>query len=281
MQSAGNVLRRVGNASSIVIALTVVGCVLVFGQGSPSVANSHGTLEVAGSKTPLDFAYAVPQNHGEVLVILSDKQLAAKELKDVFERIHKADSGEVHLVEITLDKNNSPISVSVRHKAFMTNGGGMSTDDTFEPQKADKNTLAGRFYRKSPGEFNGVTFTYDATIRATLWKEPAPAYSGEAAKKSPQGKVALALLKAGREGNVAAIKKLLTDDGIADLDGPMGKDILEMMKMGPDSRKARITRVDVEGENSDVTFEERTAGGVETTTIHLHLVKGEWKVASR
>jgi hypothetical protein len=243
--------------------------------------NSRGGLEIAGKMTPLDFAYAVPQRNGEMLVILSDKTLGTKELKDVFARIHLADSGEVHLVEITLDKDKSPISVSVRHNAFMTNGGGLSTDDTYEAEKSDKNTIAGRFYRKRPGEFDGVTYSYDATIKASIWAEPPPTFAGEAAKNSPQGKVALALLKAGRAGDAKAIRKLLTEDDAKDLDGPMGKDILEMMKMGPDPRKSKIMRVDVAGENADVTFEQSSKNGVESTTIHLRLVNGEWKVASK
>jgi hypothetical protein len=263
------------------IGMLLVGSSSTYAQGNAPVPNAHGTLEVSGNKTPLDYAYAVPQGKEEMLVILSDKPLGTKDLKDVFERIHKADSDEVHLVEITLDKEKSPISVSVRHKAFKAIGGGGSTEDVYEPQEVDKSTVAGRFYRKSPGEFNGVKFTYDATAKATIWKEPPPTFSGAAAKNSPQGKVALAFLRAGHEGNVAAMRKLVTASSIADLDGPMGKDIIDMMKMGPDPRKLKLTRVDVDGETAEVTFEQKVKGGEETTKVGLRLENGEWKVTSK
>ena len=248
-------------------------------QNGSAVPNAHGTLDVAGHKSALDYAYAIPQRNGEMLVILSDKPLADKELKDVFERIHRADSDDVHLVEVTLDAKKIPISVSVRHRAFMTSGGGGSTEDTYEPRGGEKNIVAGRFYRKSPGEFNGVTFTYDATAEAKIWTEPPPTFSGAAAKNSPQGKVALAFLKAGHTGDVKAIKALVSKSSIADLEGPMGKEIIEMMKMGPDPAKARITRVDVDGESAEVRFEQGSRESMETITIRLKLEEGKWKVS--
>ncbi len=248
-------------------------------QNTAPGKTAHGALEVAGKSTPLEYSYAVPQRNDEMLVILSDQPLSDKELKDVFERIHRAEGGDLHLVEVVLDAKLTPISVSIRHKAFTTNGGGGSTEDRFEKGKGDKNTIAGRFYRNTPGEFDGVAFTYDATVTAPVWKEPAPTYSGAAATSSPQGKAALAFLKAGHTGNVAALKKAVVASSIADLEGPMGKDIIEMMKKGPDPANAKITRVDVNGENAEVTLEQGSKESLETTTIKLVKEHGEWKVS--
>ena len=276
-----NYLHRHSYSTGIVILfmLWVLCAGIVSAQTAALAKTAHGTLEVAGKGSPLEYAYAVPQRNNEMLVILSDQPLADKELKDVFERIHRADADEIHTVEIVLDAKMTPISVSVRHKAFMTSGGGGSSEDRFDQKTSDKNSVAGRAYRNSPGEFNGVTFTYDATFTATVWKEPAPTFSGAAAKNSPQGKAALAFLKAGKSGNVASIKKLIVASSIADLEGPMGKDIVEMMKMGPDPAKAKITRVDVSGEHAEVTLEQGTKESMETTTIKLALENGQWKVS--
>jgi hypothetical protein len=64
----------------------------------------------------------VPQRNDEMLVILSDQPLADKELKDVFERIHRTEGGELHLVEVVLDAKPIPISVSIRDKEFTAHG---------------------------------------------------------------------------------------------------------------------------------------------------------------
>lgn len=264
-----------------VLMFILVSFGIAFAQGDALKGTAHGTLAVAGKGSPLDFAYAVPQRNDEMLLILSDQSLSDKELKDVFERIHRAEAGEIHIVEITLDTKKNPIAVSVRHKAFTTRGGGGSTEDRFEQKTSDKNTIAGRVYRSSPGEFDGVTYSYDATFTAPIWRKPPPTLSGEGAKNSPQASAALAFLKAGRAGDVAGVKKMSVASSIADLDGPMGKDIIEMMKLGPDPAKAKITRVDVHGDNAEVTLEQGTKESMETTTVKLALEKGQWKVSPR
>ena len=266
-----------GTITFLMLAVLTVGN--AFAQEVAVRKTAHGTLEVAGKGSPLEYAYAVPQRNDELLVILSDQPLTDKELKDVFERIHRAEAGEIHTVEIILDAKKQPISVSVRHKEFMTRGGGGSTEDRYEQTTSDKNTIAGRVYRNSPGEFDGVKFNYDATFTATIWKEPAPTYSGAAAKNSPQAKAALAFLKAGHTGDVAGVKKLIVASSVADLEGPMGKDIIDMMKLGPDPAKAKITRVDVKGESAEVTIEQGTKESMTTTTIKLTLENGQWKVS--
>ena len=68
---------------------------------------------------------------------------------------------------------------------------------------------------------------------------------------------------------------------IRDHDSPMGNEIMEMMKLGPDQAKANFTRVDVSGETAEVTLEQGTKESMETSTIKLRLEKGEWKVPPR
>ncbi|MGA9120360.1 MAG: hypothetical protein WB699_13440 [Bacteroidota bacterium] len=67
----------------------------------------------------------------------------------------------------------------------------------------------------------------------------------------------------------------------ADLDGPKGIDIVEMMKLDPDPEKARIARVDVNGETAVITLEQKTKVSRETTTINLNLEDGQWNVSPR
>jgi hypothetical protein len=252
-----------------------------YAQGPAPRSTAQGILEVGGKKIPLSYAYAVPERNNETLIILSDQSLNDKELKDVFERIHRVEADSLHTVEVTIDAKKVPMTVSVRHKALMPRGGGFSSEDTYVSRKSDKGTVAGRFYRKSPGEFEGVAFTYDVTFSAPIWREPPPTYSGEAAKNSPQAKAAIAFFKAGRAGDLEGLKKVVVASSIPDLEGPMGKEILEMMKFSPDPAKAKITRVDVQGESAEVTFQEVTKESTETNTVRLKMEEGKWKVSPR
>ena len=59
----------------------------------------------------------------------------------------------------------------------------------------------------------------------------------------------------------------------------MGKDLVEMMKLGSDPAKAKITRVDVNGPSAEVTLEQGTKESMETTTVRLTLENGQWKVS--
>jgi hypothetical protein len=270
------------------ILLTFCGLLLGFlatgpahSQGTAPRSTAQGTLEVGGKKTPLSYAYALPERNNETLIILSDKPLNDKELKDVFERIHRVEADSLHTVEVTIDAEKAPMTVSVRHKALMTRGGGFSSEDTYVSRKSDKGTVAGRFYRKSPGEFEGTAFTYDVTFTAPIWKEPPPTYSGEAAKNSPQAKVAIAFFKAGRAGDLDGLKKVVVASSIPDLEGPMGKEILEMMKFSPDPARTKITRVDVHGDSAEVTFQEVTKESTETNTVRVRMEEGKWKVSPR
>ena len=250
-------------------------------QAADSEKNAKGTLTVAGKSSPLAYAYAVPEKDGEIRLILSDLPLSDKELKDVFERIERADSDKVHLLEVTLDKSHTATSISVRHKAIGTSWGGYSTDDIYQEKSATPQSLSGRVYRTKSGEFQGVSYTYDAEFSASLWHPPAPTLSGAAAKTSPQGKVALEFIKAARSGKIAEIRKLVTKEGQADLDGPQGKEIMGFMKLGPDPAKTTVKGVDVKGDQAEVELVESGKGTSSTTTLRLILEQGSWKIAVR
>ena len=80
----------------------------------------------------------------------------------------------MHTVEFVLDAQKTPISPSMRNKALTTGGGDGSTEDGFEASRIESKSVAGGVYRNSPGEFEGVKCTYDATFTSPVWKEPPP-----------------------------------------------------------------------------------------------------------
>lgn len=250
-------------------------------QGVPPKKNAHGTLTVAGKSTPLNYAYAIQQRKNETLLLLSDQPLAGPELNDVFARSRRADAGEIHTLEMTLNADKQPITVSVRHTAFGMQWGGGSTEDTFDATTFDQSTVAGRVYRKSAGEFNGVAYSYDATFMAALQTQPPPTFAGEAAKNSAPAKAAIAFLKAGMAGDVPTIKSYMVKEAIPQLDGPDGKQLLEMLKLGPDPATTPVTQVTVKGNTAEVVFEQKTEDSEATTTITLKMEDGTWKVDPR
>jgi hypothetical protein len=252
---------------------------LLAARAGAAPGEAKGELNVGGKTTPLAHAYAVPQRGGETLLLLTDEPLSDKSIKDVFERIHLADDGKLHAVEMILDSKKTPISVSIRHDAFRAHGGGYSSSEHFEPRASEPGTVAGRIYRTEPGEFVGVAYTFDATFTAPLWREPAPTLSGAAAAGSPQAKVAVAFFTAGRAGNLAGVKKCVVADRVRDFDGPDGKKLMEVFQFAPDPARAKITRVDVEGDTAKVTFETESKGSTETSTVKLKLEEGKWKVS--
>jgi hypothetical protein len=261
------------------ITLMVFTLALVARSAGAADGEAKGELVVDGRRTPIAYAYAVPQRDGETLLILTDEPLSDKSIKDVFERIHQADDGKLHSVEMILDSKKTPISVSIRHEAIKTRGGGFSSSDHFEPKDSDPNTIAGRIYRTEPGEFFGVAYTFDATFTAPLWREPSPTLGGAAAAASPQAKVAIAFFKAGRAGDVAGVKKCVVSSRARDFDGPEGKKLMEVFQFAPDPARAKITRVDVEGDSAEVSFETVSRSSTETSTVKLQLEKGKWKVS--
>lgn len=261
------------------VLLTALAFALQGTPAPPSPGEANGALVVAGRTTPLAHAYAVPQRGGETLLILTDEPLDDKALKDVFERIHRADEGKLHGVEMILDSKKTPISVSIRHDAFRAHGGGYSSAEHFEPRDSGPGVIAGRIYRTEPGEFAGVAYTFDATFTAPLRREPAPTLSGVAARKSPPARAAIAFFKAGRAGDVVGVKRSVVSDRAGDFEGPEGKKLMEAFQLAPDPARATITRVDVRGDEAEVTFVTTSKDSTETSTVKLRLDGGKWKVS--
>jgi hypothetical protein len=240
---------------------------------------ARGQLVVGDKSTPLNYAYAVPQRGGETLLIVSDEPLSNKAIKDVFERIHMADDGKLHAVEMLLDSKQTMTSVSMRHEGFKAHGGGYSSSNHFEPSASGAGSIAGRIYTSEPGEFVGVTYSFDATFSAPIWREPAPTLGGAAAVASPQAKAAIAFFKAGRAGDRAGVREQVLSSRAKELDGPEGKRLMEAFQFAPDPARAKVTRVDVAGDTAEVVFEIRSKESTETSTVRLKLEKGRWKVS--
>lgn len=162
-------------SSPMILSLIAAGLVGVMLAAVPAPGKADGQLTVGGKAIRLTYAYANAQKGffdpktKDVRVILSDAPLDTDALDDDFARIGLAKEGKLHTVEVVINSQGQPISVTIRHDAFKVTVSGGSTEDAFESQVFDGKTAAGRMYRKSPGEsFDDIPFTYDVQFNTAI-----------------------------------------------------------------------------------------------------------------
>lgn len=269
-------------------AATAILFVAINGRVQAEEGTASGSLTVAGKTTPLKFAYAraakgfFDKTKEDVLVILTDVPLSEEALKDEFARHHLAAEGKLHGVEVLLNAERQAIGGGLLHEAWKEMSGYVSATGmhVFTPKTFDGKVAEGMLATSKPSDFMSKAFEYKATFSAPIWRRPSPTSSGTAAAASPQGRATVAFLKASRSGNKAAIRKTMTAEAGKALDDPRAQEMIELLKMtSPDPATARIEAVDVKGNTAEVTVVEESKDGSVTSTFHLTLEGGQWKVS--
>ena len=248
---------------------------------------AEGSITVNGKTTKLAHAYAravkgfFDKTKEDVHVLLTDAALSPKALEDVFERIHLADAGKLHAIELVLDADAKPISTSLLHDAFKAAPSGMSSSDVFEKKTFDGKTAAGRFVATAPHEFMGVAYSYDVTFSAPIVRKarPAPPSAADtaAAAASPQAKAYQQYLKALKAGDIPALKKLVSGEMAKGLSGPEAAQAIPMIQaMMP----ADIKVVKLEGKGGEAKLSVRGTQDKQPAfgTVDMILEGGQWKV---
>lgn len=163
-------------------------CILAAPAAPAADGKAEGTLTVNGKTAKLAYAYAsaapgfFDKKKEDVHLILSDVALSPKALGDTFERIHMADAGALHAMEIIFDADGKVISTSYRDKAFKASPSGVSSDDVFEKTAFDGRTVAGRFRSTKPHEFFGDVYSFDVTFDAQVARKGKPVPTAGAGK---------------------------------------------------------------------------------------------------
>lgn len=98
-----------------------------------------------------------------------------------------------------------------------------------------------------------------------------------APEKTPQGIIALAYYKAANAGDVAGLKKVLTDESAQVLDGPNAKTLVEALK-GQTPPGPVITNITAEPTVTRVDVEFKQGARVIRDRLKLVLIGTEWKV---
>jgi hypothetical protein len=120
-------------------------------------------------------------------------------------------------------------------------------------------------------------------VRASAEPSPAPktttgSLTGEAARMSEPGKAVIALIKAARKGDRAAVRNLLLPDVVKDLESNPEM-VLQLLSTMADETISEIT-IDIVDADSAKGRVGKTAGSThESTGMTLKRVGGVWKIS--
>jgi hypothetical protein len=175
---------------------------------------ASGRLTVNGEVFTLTHAYAAAhpgffdKSKEDIRVLLSDIELTEEAQNDVFELTHLARDGKAHIIEVTIDAEQRPISGAIYVQPFngMASVTGMHE---FAPQSMERKRIAGRLSMDGPRTFMDVTYEYDATFSAAIPRPPT-AEELAAALATPAAKTATAYVAAIVAGRAADVRALLT-----------------------------------------------------------------------
>jgi hypothetical protein len=192
-----------------------------------------------------------------------------------------AGEGKVHAVEVEIGKNREATQGQLYHEAFAKGGGGASLSvsgmHNFLPVTFDGSTVSGKLLMKEGDDFMGTEYYYAATFSAPVLRKPPPSYEGAKAALSGPGKAATSFMSAARLGNKLALKKVVTPQMAAQLDGPDGTMILKMAKASF-PLGMNVVEVTEKGDTAEVVAMKRTKSSRETVKLHALKIDGQWKV---
>jgi hypothetical protein len=283
--------RRLASKLALVSLLAVPATIAVpAAAAGPDEGTVTGQLTVGGKATPLAHAYVrvgrdqLEKTKERFLVVFSDVALPPEEFLEQFPGLSLAQKGKAHVVTVELKPDKSVASGAILHSAFAESDSfyGSGTN-VFTPKTFDGKVVEGSLATQKPGESGKIKFEYKATFRASAWRRPAPTATGAAAAQTPQGKAALAFIKAVTSGDKAATKKALAPDAEAAkaLDGPQAADVLKMLgSINPKPAAAKVENVTVLGNGAEVTVTgPKTADDSTSHTLYVVLVGSEWRVS--
>jgi hypothetical protein len=263
--------------------LFILGAMFVAPQ---TTGNSTGSFTVGDKTTELRYARALEtkdlfdKTKRVIRVVLSDAPITDDDMDDPFALGAGARAGKLHAVEIFLSLEGEPDTGSLYHEGFGPGHTTFSGMHRFERKTWDGKTVAGKLFMEKPDEFNDKSFIYTATFSAALEHEAKPTAEGAGAAASGPGKAMLEFVRAARARDVAAFKRVCTEDRVKKLEGQMGAQFLDEVGKYYDAVTTfKILRVYENGDHAKVEAEEKGAEGGNTGSYKLVRENGEWKEA--
>jgi hypothetical protein len=242
-----------------------------------------GTLTVNNEITQFSFAYAVSlpgffdRSKEDILVILTDVPLPEKAIEDNFERSRMMHDGNLHGIELIIDANRNPISVTILHNAFNAPPSGRGYE-VFEAKTIDTKIIEGKIYTSKENEFFNTTYEYSATFNAAIRREVLPTEAEkEAASKSQQASAYLEYEKAIKASDFDGLKKLVTPEISKEMSMDEASEMFEFMQMTM-PQNVEFIRVKVDGQKATLEMSAEEDGQKITGKVYLLLDGKQWKV---
>jgi hypothetical protein len=257
-----------------------------WGQQAPAAAatapgSAVGTFTADGKTVPLRHAYALvkpdsfDENKDAIYIFLTDVEVTPEMLRDDYGLFEPWRAGKLNAVEVRLDESKSPRAGQLYHQGFDGESLSVSGMMKFDLQHFDGKRISGRLYTE-PEESFGKKWQFSARFTADIQPKPQPAPETTAPLDSPPAKLGLAFFKAAQAKDKAAIKKLSTPEVAAELDGPHGEQMMEMLPM-VFSPGLKLTKVVMKGDDhAEIIFSSKTKDSSETATIKAVLLDGVW-----
>jgi hypothetical protein len=277
---------------------------VVMAQGAAGAAT--GTLEVAKSRYPLKYAFAVmdkdPFSDGEkenLVVLLSDTPVpdALRKASNDW-RIWVADqsaAGNIHGLILTINPETKVWDAGsvLTKQGLMFYTETVTGDETrqlqFEPAGPIGARVAGKVSMKKP--MHGISdddgpWLVEAEWSADVVRRPGVTgvLTGAEARNSPQYKAARAFLEACRKKDLEAIGAAVdpkTRDGMMQMfSGPNQEDTLTAFShMANDALTYTLTKITVRGDSAELDFKDPKPDSGSAQTLRVVLAGGEWKIA--
>lgn len=248
--------------------------------GGPPMGTAKGAWTVNDQTAPLRYAYAVARRNFEdepekIYVVLSETEIPPEKLVEQFGLNELMRAGKFRALEFELDRKTGIEGSQLYHEGFEHGSISSSGSAKFLPRVFDDKTVAGRLFMTKPSEFFGATYHFSTVFRASIQRGAPPTFTGAAAAASPPGLAVAAFMRAARLKNKLAVKKLITPEMAADLDGPQGADFLKFLSMmfEPGSK---VMAVYQSGDKAQVVVMARAKGSKSSQKIPVKLIEGKW-----
>ena len=265
----------------VFLALLSMVAVAAWGQAAGMAPGTAKGTFVAGGKTvQMKHVYALikPDTFEEtkdtLFLFFTDVPVTDDMVREEFGLSQPFRDGKLTAIEMRLDENKSPRGGQLYH-AGLEDPLSVSGIGKLDLKFFDGKRISGRLYSGKEESF-GKEWEFDIEFAADIQPKPKPVPEKLLPLTSEPAKLALAFQKAAQAGDKAALKKLVSPDMAADLDGPQGATIMKMLPeaFGP---TMKLTKVVQKGDDkAEMIFTEKSKGSSTTTTMKAELKDGTW-----
>ncbi len=246
----------------------------------PAAGTAQGTWTVNGQTAALHYAYAMARRDSEdepekIYVVVSEKEIPADKLLENLALHELERAGNFRALEFQLDPKKGIESNQLYHDALERGSFSSSgSNHKWVPRVFDKKTVAGRLYMTKVDDFFERVYHYSVAFRADIVRKPPPTFVGAAAAASAPGQAVMAFIRAARLKNTLAMKKLAPEMA-ADLDGPQGAEMINMLSMmfEPGSKVVTVYQT---GDIARVVVMAKLKSGRTSQKIPVKLIEGKW-----